>query len=217
MHPSTCRGFGAEPTDQTLLGRRCKSPWQEGGTHRYARLMSAESELGKLPVSALLLRPLHTRSGLGRSAVLRRTHSNDVPLQYPRIVPVGRVPLENSLVTSRARGPILRVPQQPCCRTVPFDAPDMHPSTCRALGAEPTDPTLLGRTRKRPWQEEGTHSDSRLMSAESELGKLPVSAFWPRPLDSRSGLGPLGGTTPHPQQRCAPTVPTHCTHRRAAP
>jgi hypothetical protein len=40
--------------------------------------MSAESELGTLPFSLLLLRALHTRSGLGRSAVLRRTHSSDV-------------------------------------------------------------------------------------------------------------------------------------------
>jgi hypothetical protein len=68
--------------------------------------MSAESELGTLPVSLLILRELHTQSGLGRSAVLRRTHSNDVPLQYPRIVPIGGLPLENSLVTSRARGPL---------------------------------------------------------------------------------------------------------------
>ena len=62
--------------------------------------MSAESELGTLPVSVLLLRYLHTRSGLGRSAVLRRrTHSNHVPLRYPRTVPMGwmdAVPLEYS-------------------------------------------------------------------------------------------------------------------------
>ena len=45
----------------------------------YVRLVSAESELGTLPVSVLLLRYLHTRSGLGRSAELRRTHSNLVP------------------------------------------------------------------------------------------------------------------------------------------
>ncbi len=68
--------------------------------------MTAESELGTLPVSLLLLRQLHTRSGLGRSAVLRRTHSNDVLLRYPRTVPIGGVPLEYSLVTSHARGPL---------------------------------------------------------------------------------------------------------------
>ena len=49
--------------------------------------MSAESKLGTLPVSAFRLRSLHTRGGLGRSAVLRRTNSNDVPLQYPCPVP----------------------------------------------------------------------------------------------------------------------------------
>ncbi len=58
--------------------------------------MSAESELGTLPVSVLLPRYLHTRSGLGRSAVLRRAHINDVPLRYPRTVPMGGVPLEYS-------------------------------------------------------------------------------------------------------------------------
>ena len=49
--------------------------------------MSAESELGTLPVSLIEERPLHTQGGLGRSAVLRRTTSNDVPLQYPCPVP----------------------------------------------------------------------------------------------------------------------------------
>ena len=36
-----------------------------------------------------------------------------------------------------------------CCRTVPLEAPDMHPPTCRAFGAEPTDPTHAGRKCKR--------------------------------------------------------------------
>ena len=67
------------PQAQTLRG--------EGGTHRHARFVSAESELGTLPFSLLFWRPLHTRGRLGRSAVLRRTHSNHVPLRYPRTVP----------------------------------------------------------------------------------------------------------------------------------
>ena len=211
------RALGPEPTDPTLLGRARKHRWQEGGTHSDSSLVSAESELGTLPVSVLKLSMLHTRSGLGRSAVLRRTHSNDVPLRYPRIVPIGRVPLEYSLVTSRARGPILRVPQQPCCRT----APDIHPSTCRALGAEPTDPTLLGRTCKRHWQEGGAHRYERLVSAESELGTLPVSSLLLRPLHARSGLGRSavlrrthGSDVPLRYPR---TVPAHCTHGRGAP
>ena len=77
-----------------------------GGKHSVLSLVSVESQLGTLPVSALLPRSLHTRSGLGRSAVLRRTHSNDVPLWYPRTVPIGAVPLEYSSGTSRARGPL---------------------------------------------------------------------------------------------------------------
>ena len=97
--------LGAEPTDPTLLGRTRKRRWQEAGTHRYPRLVSAESELGTLPFSLLLWRSLHTRSGLGRWAVLRRAHSNDVPLRYPRTVPMGGVPLEYSVVTSRAEVP----------------------------------------------------------------------------------------------------------------
>ncbi len=87
MHPLICRALGAVPTDPTLLGRTRKRRWQEGATHSSTRLVSAESELGTLPVSALFSRYLHTRSGLGRSAVLRRTHSNDVPLRYRRTVP----------------------------------------------------------------------------------------------------------------------------------
>jgi hypothetical protein len=70
--------------------------------------MSAESKLGTLPVSALWLRSLHTRGGLGRSAVLRRTHSNDVPpLQYPCTVPA---PAAWPLTLARYEG----YPLSPC-------------------------------------------------------------------------------------------------------
>jgi len=69
--------------------------------------MSAESELGTLPVSALKLRSLHTRGGLGRSAVLRRTNSNDVPLQYPCPVPA---PAAWPLTLARYEG----YPLSPC-------------------------------------------------------------------------------------------------------
>jgi hypothetical protein len=144
MHPSTCRASGAEPTDPTRVSYTRKRFWQEEGTHKNTRLMSAESELGKLPVSLLLLSSLHTEADSARSAVLRRTHSNDVPLQYPRTVPVGGLPLENSLVTSRARGPILRVPQQPC-------SPRSMPPTCiprhavRSEQSRPIRPTSAAR------------------------------------------------------------------------
>jgi hypothetical protein len=94
------------------------------------------------------------------------------------------MPLEYSVVTSRARGPPLRVQQRPCCRTAPGRRPRPRstPPTCfrrhaALLGAEPTDPTLLGRTHNRRWQEGGTHRYLRWMSAESELGTLPVSAL----------------------------------------
>ncbi len=83
MHPPTCRALGAEPTDPTLLGRTRKRRLQEGGTHKYVSFVSAESELGTLPFSTFEQRPLQNRSGLGRSAVLRRTQSNHVPLPVP--------------------------------------------------------------------------------------------------------------------------------------
>jgi hypothetical protein len=89
MEPLKCRALGAEPTHPTLLGRTRKRRWQERGMHTNASSVSAESELGTRPVSLLLKRYLHTRSGLGRSAVLRRTHSNHVPYRYPRSVPLG--------------------------------------------------------------------------------------------------------------------------------
>jgi hypothetical protein len=89
IHPPTCRALGAVPTDPTLISWTRKRRWQEGGTHSNESLVSAESQLGTLPVSAFWLRALHTRSGLRRSAVLRRTHSNHVPPRYPRTVPIG--------------------------------------------------------------------------------------------------------------------------------
>ena len=88
--PPTCRALGAEPSDPTQHQPHAQALRDEGGTHSEYRLVSAESELGTLPVSALFLRSLHARSGLGRSAVLRRTHSNHVPLRYPRTVPHAR-------------------------------------------------------------------------------------------------------------------------------
>jgi hypothetical protein len=122
------------------ISRTRKRRWQEGATHRYWRLVSAESQLGTLPVSALWLRNLHARSGLGRSAVLRRTHSNDVPLRYPRTVPIGRgtpCVLRGHIA---GQGSPLRVPQQPCCRPAPLDAPDMPRARSRADRSDPPRP-----------------------------------------------------------------------------
>ncbi len=82
--------LGAEPTVPTLLRRTRKRHRQEAGTHSSSRLVSADSQLGTLPCSLFKLRSLHTRSGLGRSAVLRRIHSIHVPLPYPRTVPITR-------------------------------------------------------------------------------------------------------------------------------
>ena len=94
------------------------------------------------------------------------------PYGIRALYPSGGVPLEYSLVTSRAR-----VPSESTTTALLRHRPGSMPKTCRARGAEPTDPTLLGRTRKRRWHEGGTHSHERLMSAESELGTLPVSAL----------------------------------------
>jgi hypothetical protein len=180
--------------------------------------MSAESELGTLPVSLLSLRYLHTRSGLGRcggatshpqqpcapTVPAHRTHGRGCPLSTP--------------YSHRGQGSRLRAPQQALLSHRPRSMPPTCiPPTCCALGAEPTDPTLLGRTRKRCWQEGGKHSLSRLVSAESELGTLPVSLLLQRKLHIRSGLGRCGGATSHPQQPCAPTVPAHRTHGRGCP
>ena len=86
-----CDALGAEPIDRTPPRPHTqKSRWDKGGTHRYVSFVSAESQLGTLPVSVLLLTALQTRSGLGRSAVLRRTDS------YPRTAPIGGVPREYS-------------------------------------------------------------------------------------------------------------------------
>jgi hypothetical protein len=162
--PKTCiprhaAPLGAVPTDPTLLGRMRKRRWQEGGTHRNVSLVSAESELGTLPVSKFELRSLQNRSGLGRSAVLRRTHTNHVPLSVPaHCIPIGwggplstpyshRLPEVHYETTATAL-----LPHRP--RSMPKTCIPRHAAP---LGAVPTDPTLLGRTRKRRWQEGGTH------------------------------------------------------------
>jgi hypothetical protein len=56
-----------------------------------------------------------------------------------------------------------------------------------------------------------------LMSAESELGTLPVSLLLKRSLHTRSGLGRCGGATPHPRQRCAPYGTRALYHRMGVP
>ncbi len=212
--PPTCRALGAEPTDPTQHQPHArKRRWQEGATHSSTRLVSAESELGTLPFSALLLSQLHTRSGLGRSAVLRRTHSNHVPLRYPRTVPIEMVAQWVLLSHIACPRSPLRAPQRPCCRTAPARCP-RH--AARSEQSRPIRPNI-SRTRKRHWQEGATHRNERLVSAEIELGTLPVSLLLLRPLHTRSGLGRSGGATPHPQQPCAPTVPAHRTHGRGWP
>ncbi len=173
------------------ISRTRKRRWQEGGTHSEYRLVSAESELGTLPVSSLSLRALHTRSGLGRSGgatphphqpcaptvPAHRTHREGCPLSTPQSRGVPRVPSESTATAL--------LPHR--SRSMPLV---MHPPTCRALGAEPTDPSQhQPHARQRHRQEGGTHSDLRLVSAESELGTLPFSVLLRRSLHTRSGLG----------------------------
>jgi hypothetical protein len=109
--------------------------------------MSAESELGTLPVSAFSLRWLHTRSGLGRSAVvLRRTHRYDAPLSVPaHRTPWDTVPLDYPVVTRRARVPSERTATSPAAAPPPLDAPrhappDMPHARSRADRSDPSPP-----------------------------------------------------------------------------
>jgi hypothetical protein len=67
MHPPTCRAARSRADRSDPPRPQAQAPWQEEGTHSHVSLVSAESELGTLPFSLLLLRALHTRSGLGRS------------------------------------------------------------------------------------------------------------------------------------------------------
>ncbi len=186
--------LGAQPTDPTLLGRTRKRRWQEGGTHRYASLVSAESELGTLPVSSLLPRSLHTRSPLGRSAPYYAAPTATPTATMCAYVTRALYPwegrsLEYSSVTLRARVPSESTATSPAAAPPPSMPPTCIPRHAALLGAEPTDPTLLGRTRKRRWQEGGMYSHARLVSAESELGTLPVSSLLLRSLHTRSALG----------------------------
>ena len=105
----------------------------------------------------------------------------------------------------RVQGSPLRAPQQALLpHRPPLDAPDMHPPTCRALGAEPTDPTLLGHThRNAGGNKGGTHRNESVVSA---LGTLPVSAFELRALHTPKRTRSLG------RYYAAPTA-TVCPYR----
>ncbi len=201
--PPTCTPRHAARSEQsrpipTLLGRTRKRRWKEGGTHRTKRLMSAESELGTLPVSSFLLSQLHTRSGLGRSAVLRRTHSNHVPLQYPRTVPHREgVPLEYSSVTSRAR-----VPSESTATALLPHCPRSMPPTCtprhaaRSEQSRPIRPSSAARAARRG-QAQCFKLGERGERARHTHRQRIVVEVAAHPKRTR----PLGGATPHPQQR----------------
>jgi hypothetical protein len=169
-----------------------QTPLARGGTHSDVRLMNAESQLGTLPFSALKPSQLHTRSGLGRSAALRRTRSNHVPVRYPRALTTPSktplsVPLQCSLVTSSAKST-----EKALLLHRPHDAPNMHRRLCcssrarsRADRSDPPRPHAQAPLARMG----GTHSCVSNVSAESELGTLPLSALKLRSLHTRSGLG----------------------------
>ena len=111
--------------------------------------MSAESELGTLPVSVFELRALHTRSGLGRSAPYYAAPTAMMCLHGTRApYPWDGVPLE--VLLSPIACP--RSPSESTATALLPHRPRSMPKTCiprhaAPLGAEPTDPTLLGRKR----------------------------------------------------------------------
>jgi len=211
MHPPTCRALGAQPTDPTPPRPHAQKYHRHaGGTHSSARLVSAESELGTLPVSELLLRFLHTQSGLGRSSCTTpHPQQRCTPYGTHALYPWDGVPREYSLVTSRAEGSPLRVPQQALLPHRPRSMPQTcHPRhAARSEQSRPIRPSSAARASA-GGKQGGTHRSARLVSAESELGTLPFSAFWLRNLHTRSGLGRSGGTTPHPQQPLCPSYGT---------
>ena len=187
-HPRHAALLGAVPTDPTLLGRKRKRHWQEGGTHRIVSLVSAESELGTLPVRILLSRSLHTRGGSGCSGVLRRTHGSDVPLTVPAHRTHRRGCPLSTPQSHGVQGSPLRAPQE---ALLP-QHPGSMPPTCiprhaaRSEQSRPIRPSSAARAARR-----GTHSCTRLVSAESELGKLPVSLLLLRPLHTPKRTRPL--------------------------
>jgi hypothetical protein len=81
-----------------------------------------------------------------------------------------------------------RVPEAPSESTAtallphcpPLDAPDMHPPTCRAHSEQSRPIRTSSAARADAIGKKGTHSDSRLVSAESELGTLPFSELLKR-------------------------------------
>ncbi len=140
--------------------------------------------------------------------------AHTVPAPVPNRM---RCPLSTPQSHRVPHGPLGEHCNSPAAAPPLLDAPDMHPPTWRALGAEPTDPDPPRPHTCKRRVTRGKHSSVSLVSAESELGTLPVSALWRRSLHTRSGLGRSGGATPHPQQRCAPTVPAHRTRHSTQP
>ena len=182
---------------QTPLARRGHSQVCKIDERRErARHTPRQRVVAKVAAHPKRTRPLggttpHPQQRCAPTVPAHRTHrSGASPLSTPQSHRVPEVPSESTATAL--------LPHRP--RSMP---PTCIPRHAALLGAEPTDPALLGCTCKRRWQEGGTHSNARLVSAESELGTLPVSALWVRSLHTRSGLGRSGGTTPHPQQPCA--------------
>jgi hypothetical protein len=180
--------------------------------------VSAESELGTLPVSAFWRRSLHTRSELGRSAVLRRTHINHVPLRYPLTVPHNRG--APGVLRSHIACP--RSPSQSTATALPPHRPRSMPQTCsprhaaRSEQIRPIRPSSAARKSAvgSRWYAQVIKIGECGERARHTPRQRVVEEVSAHPKRTR----PLGGsTTPHPQQPCAPTVPAHRTHRMGCP
>ena len=101
----------------------------------------------------------------------------------------------------------LRVPQQPCCRTARSMPQTRDPTAARSEQSRSIRHPL-GRTRKTPWDEVRGHAQiSKLRERRERARHTPVEFVREEVAAHPKRTRPLGGTTPHPQQRCALPVP----------
>jgi hypothetical protein len=127
------------------------------------------------------------------------------PLSTPQSHRVSEVPSESTATA-------LRPPPSP------LDAPNMHPPTCRAARsrADRSDPTLAARAQA-PLARRGHAQCIKLGERGERARHTPRQRVVVEVAAHPERTRPLGGPTPHPLQRCAPTVPAHRTPSGGVP
>ncbi len=188
------------PRAQTPLARRGHAQFYKIGErgerarHTPIQLIVAEGAANPKRTRPLGGTTPHPRPRCAPTVPAHRTPSGGLPLEYSVVTSWARIPSESTATALLPQRPYSMLPT-----CIPRHA-------ARSEQSRPIRPSTAAHAARRGHAQVSKIGERGERARHTPRQRVVAEAA-ARPERTR----PLGGTTPHPQQRCVPTVPAHRT------